>query len=198
MSKSKYSAKIEVFAKNPVFTAAEATEAGIPSRMLSYYCKKGVIERISRGVYVGTQADLDIEFEWEDLALIAMSIPKGVICLISALCYYDLTDQIMREFWIAVPHASKSPKRSKTRIIRMRNIELGKTEIQIGDHFLKIFDRERTIIDAFRYLSREVAIKALQAYLRPSDNHKPNLNKLETYAKQLRVDIHPYIVTLTT
>ncbi len=198
MRKSKYGPKIEYFAQKPVFTAAEAKEAGIPSRMLSHFCKKGVIERISRGVYMGTQADLDIEFQWEDLALVAMSISKGVICLISALCYYELTDQIMREFWIAVPNSSKSPQRPKTRIVRMRNIQLGQTEIKIGDHSLKIFDKERTVVDAFRYLSQEVAIKALQAYLRPNDDHKPNLNKLVAYAKQLRVDIQPYILSLTT
>ena len=198
MTKSKYGPQIEYLAKKPVFTAAEAKQAGIPSRMLSHFCKKGIIERISRGVYMGTQADLDIEFQWEDLALVAMSIPKGVICLISALCYYDLTDQIMREFWIAVPHSSKSPQRPKTRIVRMRNIQLGQTEIQIGDHSLKIFDKERSVVDAFRYLSQEVAIKALQAYLRPGDDHKPNLNRLVTYAKQLRVDIQPYILSLTT
>ena len=198
MSRSKYYTKIQRFAKKPVFTAAEAREAGIPSRMLSHFCKKGIIERISRGVYMGTQVELDIDFEWEDLALVAMSIPKGVICLISALCYYDLTDQIMREFWIAVPHASWSPQRPKTRIVRMRNLELGQTEIRIGNRIIKIFDRARTVVDAFRYLSREVAIKALRAYLRSTGDHKPNMNKLTTYAKQLRVDIHPYIMALTT
>lgn len=198
MVRSKYDTKIQHFAKKPVFTAAEAKEAGIPSRMLSHFCKKGVIERISRGVYTGVEADLDIEFQWEDLAIVAMSIPKGVICLISALCFYELTDQIMREFWIAVPHSSKSPQRSKTRIIRMRNIELGQTEIRIGEHSLKIFDKERTVVDAFRHLGKEVAIKALQAYLRTTEDHKPNLNKLVAYAKQLRVDIQPYILSLTT
>lgn len=198
MTQSKYHAKIAFFAKKAVFTAVEARKAGIPSRMLSHFCKQGIIERISRGVYMGTQANMDIEFQWEDLARVALSVPRGVICLISALCYYDLTDQIMREFWIAVPHASKSPQRPKTRIVRMRNIELGQTEIQIGEQSLKIFDRERTVVDAFRYLSQEIAIKALQAYLRPTKVYKPDLNKLMTYAKQLRVDIHPYIMTLTT
>lgn len=195
---SKYDEQIEPFIRKPVFTAAEAREAGIPSRMLSHFCKKGIIERISRGVYTGTKAELEVEFQWEDLALVAMSIPKGVICLISALCYYDLTDQIMREFWIAVPHASKSPQRPKTRIIRMRNIDLGQTEIQIGSYSLSIFDRERTVVDAFRYLSQEVAIKALKNYLHPSGDQKPDLFKLATYAKQLRVDIQPYILSLTT
>jgi predicted transcriptional regulator of viral defense system len=198
MASSKYDAMIQVFIESPAFTAAQAVAAGIPSRMLSYFCKKGTIERVSRGVYKGSQAMIEIGFEWEDLALIALTIPNGVICLTSALCYYGLTDQIMREFWIAVPHASKSPQRPKTRIIRMRNIELGQTDIKMGTRRLKIFDKERTVVDSFRYLSPEVAIKALQAYLRQVGSNKPNLNKLMKYAKVLRVDIHPFIMALTT
>lgn len=195
MSLSKYDAKIQLFVGKPVFSALEARAAGIPARMLSHFCKKGIIERISRGVYKGSKANVNIDFQWEDLALVAMSIPNGVICLISALCYYGLTDQIMRKFWIAIPHASKSPQRQKTRIIRMRNIRLGQTEIRMGKDRLKIFDKERTVVDSFRYLSQEVAIKALQIYLRQG---KPNLNKLMKYAKLLRVDIHPFILALTT
>lgn len=198
MTGSKYDVIIQIFAETPVFTAAEARAAGIPSRMLAHFCKKRVIERIIRGVYRGSEAKLEIDFRWEDLALAAMSIPNGVICLISALCYYGLTDQIMREFWIAIPHASKSPQRPKTRIIRMRNIELGQTVIQMGIYSLKIFDKERTVIDSFRYLNREVAIKALQGYLRQNSSSKPNFNKLMKYAKTLRVDIQPFIMALTT
>lgn len=198
MATSKYDMIIQAFIETPVFTAAEARAAGIPSRMLSHFCKKGVIERVGRGIYRGAKADMKIDFEWEDLALVAMSVPNGVICLISALCYYGLTDQIMREFWIAIPHASRSPQRAKARFIRMRNIELGQTEIQMGTCRLKIFDKERTVVDAFRYLSREVAIKALQAYLRQVGSEKPNLKKLMSYAKELHVNIHPYIMALTT
>ncbi|MEM7175986.1 MAG: type IV toxin-antitoxin system AbiEi family antitoxin domain-containing protein [Chlamydiota bacterium] len=198
MVKSKYESKLQKLVKKPTFTSADARDAGIPSRMLCYLCDKGIIQRINRGVYKATRTKLNIDFEWEDLALVAMSIPKGVICLISALCYYRLTDQIMREFWIAIPHASWKPKIPKTRIIRMRNLKLGQTKIRVGNYSLKIFDRERTVIDAFRYLSEEVAIKALQAYLHQAFDYKPDLNKLIAYAKQLRIDIHPYIKSLTT
>lgn len=198
MTHSKYDAKIRIFIETPVFTAAEARAAGIPARMLAHFCKKGVIERVTRGVYKGSEAKIEIDFQWEDLALMAMGIPNGVICLISALCYYGLTDQIMRQFWIAIPHASKSPQRPKARIIRMRNIELGQTEIQLGTTRLKIFDKERTVVDSFRYLSKEIAIKALQAYLRQTNSAKLDLNKLLKYAKVLRVDIHPFIMALTT
>lgn len=198
MITSKYDVIIQALVETPVFTAAEARYMGIPSRMLSHLCKKGLIERVIRGVYKGSQAKVDIDFQWEDLALVALSISNGVICLVSALCYYELTDQIMREFWIAIPHASKKPQRAKTRIIRMRNIKLGQTEIQIGSSHLKIFDKERTVVDSFRYLSQEVAIKALQAYLRQGRSNKPDLNKLMKYAKTLRIDIQPFIMAFTT
>lgn len=198
MKSSKYDPIIARLAERAVFTAEEARETGIPPRMLAHFCNKGLIERISRGVYKGTAAKIDIDFRWEDLALVAMSIPNGVICLISALCYYGLTDQIMREFWIAVPHTSKSPKRPKTHIVRMRNIELGQTEFTLGANHLKIFDRERTVVDTFRHLNHEIALKALQAYLKQREPSRPNLDKLLKHAKILRVNIYPYIMALTT
>ena len=162
------------------------------------YCQKGLIERVSRGLYRVVDVSSGINFDFEDLVLTASSIPRGVVCLISALCYYKLTDQIMREYWIAVPNADKSPKRPHTRIIRMRNITLGQVVLKMGKCKIKIFDRERTVVDAFRYLSHEIAIKALQAYLKPSRNLKPTLVKLSAYAKALRINITPYIMALTT
>ncbi len=52
-----------------------------------------------------------------------------------------------------------------TKVVRMRNLTLGKTTIKIGNITLPIFDRERTIVDAFRYLGRETALKALKVAL---------------------------------
>ncbi len=165
--------------------------------MLAYFCSKGQIERVGRGFYKIQHIDFDRDFEWEDLALTTLSIPKGVICLISALCYYGLTDEIMREFWIAVPHSTTSPDRENAHIVRMRNISLGQTIVKIGNQNLKIFDRERSVIDAFRYFDKEIALKALQAYLKTRKDVKPDIAKLLKYAKKLRVDLTPYISAFT-
>jgi len=194
MDRSKYLASLKQLLKKPVFTSKEGRKAGIPPRMLAYFCSKGWIERMSKGIYRIKSFELDKDFEWEDLALTAMSVPKGVICLISALCYYNLSNEIMRENWIAIPHSSTAPKRENIHVIRMRNIKLGKTEVKIGDYDLNIFDRERTIVDAFRYLDKEIALKALQAYLKNSRGFKPDIKKLLKYAKVLRVDLTPYIM----
>ncbi len=197
MIRSKYSEAFRALAKKGVFSSAEGREEGIPPRMLAYFYEKGQIEKVQRGMYKIKNLDFDSEFEWEDLAMTTLSIPNGVICLISALCYYGLTDEIMREFWIAIPHATTSPSRENTRIIRMRNLSLGKTSVKIGSRKIKIFDRERTIVDAFRYLDKEIALKALQTYLKSGKERKPDIDKLLRYAKRLRVNLTPYISAFT-
>jgi predicted transcriptional regulator of viral defense system len=197
MRHSKYEKPLEYFQHVPFFTAKEAEGRNVPRHAIAYLVKKGTLERVYPGAYRFPEYEPEVEFQWENLGLIAASIPEGVICLISALCYYELTDQVMREIWIAIPHESYAPRRPNTKIIRMRNISLGKTEVSLGEYKVKIFDRERCIIDAFRYLSKEIAIKALQRYFQ-STSYKTDPRKLGAYAKKLRFDITPYILSITT
>ncbi len=197
MRKLKYIKQLEQFHNAPFFTLEEAKKWGIPRHALAYLEKRGDLERVYPGAYRFSVYASEVEFQWENLGLIAASVPEGVICLISALVFYNLTDQVMREIWVAVPHKSHPPKRPNTRIVRMRNIDLGRTSITLGEYQMQIFDRERCIIDAFRYLSKEIAIKALQRYFQ-SKEAKPDLKKLGTYAKKLRVNITPYILSCTT
>ena len=105
------SKNLEKLRNLPSFTTEEAVELGISKRMLSYYVKKGELERIARGVYCSTSYQSEnSDFNWEDLAVAASNIGGGVICLISALVYYELTDEIMREFWIAVDKNNSKAK----------------------------------------------------------------------------------------
>jgi len=197
MNQSKYLPNLQALAKKGIFSSAEGKKMGIPPRMLIYFCHRSQIERVSRGFYRVKGLDFGSDFEWEDLAITVLSIPKSVVCLISALCYYELTDEIMREFWIAVPHSTSAPDRENTRITRMRNTTLGQVTVKIGNQNIKIFDRERTIVDAFRYLDKETSLKALQRYLNTQGENKPDIDKLLKYAKILRVDLKPYISAFT-
>lgn len=157
-----------------------------------------MIERVDRGVYRSSDQDLDVDFRYEDLVLVSKSIPDGMICLISALTLYELTDEISRDHWIAVSHSSRAPKRRGARIVRMRNIDLGKTEFVLGSEKVQIFDVERTILDSFRYLGVEIGVKVLKAALARRGKDKLDLKKLQKYAKELRVKIAPYIMAVTT
>ena len=184
--------------KKPLFHASEARDVGVHPGRLSYYIKQGLIEKIGRGVYRNPSIEPDVDFKWEDLFITIKSIPNGVVCLISALDIYDMTDEILRAHWIAIPHATTAPKRPGTRFIRTRDIELGRTEIKIGSEKIPIFNPERTIVDSFRYLSIEVAIKALKAGLRGDSGNKLDLRKLQAYAKKRKVNLTPYVLTATT
>ena len=190
---------IEKLAKKPFFTIKEAEKRGISRRMLSYYVKNGEMERIARGIYCSSHYEpSDKNLKWEDLAIAASNIPGGVICLISALVYYDLTDEMMKKFWIAVDNSHSKTKFPLSRIIRMRNMGIGVNTIKMADLNVKIFDKERTIIDSFRLLDFETAMKALKRYLQ-NRKEKPNINKLSKYAKALRASkVQKYITALVT
>ena len=183
----------------PSFTTKDAENHGCSRRMLSYYVKTGMFERIARGVYRATQYQTkDENLKWEDLAIAASNIKGGIICLVSALVYYELTDEMMREYWIAVKSDNTRVKFPMCNIIRMRNVELGVQEIKLAGIKVNIFDMERTIIDSFRLLRFETAMKALKLYLNGSIK-KPDYNKLGTYIKELRASkVKDYIMALKT
>lgn len=183
----------------PSFKAAEAKELGVSTAHLAYYVKIGRIRRLGRGIYQGADYTASPEnFRWEDLIEAVNSVPSGVVCLISALAIYDITDEIPRQHWIGVSHSTSVNRGSNVKITRFRNMDLGKTQIDLAGITVPIFDRERTIIDAFRLLSRETAIKALKMSLSAKGSFFLDLRKLQTYAKKLKFNIAPYLLTATT
>ena len=84
------------------------------------------------------------------------------------------------------------------KIVRYRNMQLGKTQMKLEGVVIPIFDRERTIVDAFRLLSLETAIKALKAAVSIVGKNRIDLIKLQDYAKKLRFNIAPYLMSITT
>lgn len=121
-----------------------------------------------------------------------------MICLISALVIYEIADEISRQHWIAVSHSTSIDRGKSVRIIRLRNMDLGKASVDQGGVQVPIFDRERTIIDAFRLLSQETAIKALKMALSSKSGERLDLRKLQAYAQKLRFNISPYLISATT
>ncbi|MEI8345886.1 MAG: type IV toxin-antitoxin system AbiEi family antitoxin domain-containing protein [Pseudomonadota bacterium] len=184
---------IQKLRKKAFFTTKEAKTCGLSPRMLSYNHKKGAIERIARGIYrFSDQQPASKNLEWQDLAVAAFRIKGAVICLISALRYYEMTDEMMRENWIAVPNNSSRINFLNTRTIRMRNLNLGVKTIELASLKVKIFDEERTLLDSFRLLDQEVALKALKIYMGKKGN-RPNLKKIREYSRKLKVDIRQFI-----
>ena len=190
---------IQALLTKPSFTVVEAKNLGVSPAHLAYYIKKGHVKRLSRGIYQGANYQGTLEsFRWDDLIEAVNSVPNGVICLISALAVYEITEEIPRQHWIAVSHGTTINRASSVKVVRLRNMELGKIQFDIGGVKIPIFDRERTIIDSFRLLSRETAIKALKISLAKKNSERLDLRKLQSYAKKLRFNIDPYLITATT
>ena len=181
----------------PYFTAKEARVVGVSPATLSHYVKTGELKRVGRGVYT-TKSQEFTSLRWEDLVLAVHSTPHGVVCRVSALAIYNLTEEIPRQHWIGIRHGTSAKKHRGVKIVRFRNLGLGKTEISLDGAVIPIFDRERTIIDAFRLLSREIAIKALKTAIAHGGKNRLDLKKIEAYAKELRFCIAPYLLSVTT
>ena len=163
----------------------ELKEANFHTRDIISLVKEKTIEKIKPGFY--RLADFSY-FKDVNVSLITIcrAEPLAVICLLSALDYYEMTDFNPSEIYFAIPHSHKKKTINnppvKTFFFRERfyrsGIEIIKT--QYGD--LKIYNKEKTICDMFRYrnkLGEDLATQALKNYLRQKNK---SIAKLIEYA----------------
>ena len=99
----------DLFANRTIMRAGELRAAGIGPQTIARAVEDGEIERISRGVYQRSEANIE---EHHILAEAAARVPKGVIALISALAFHGLTDQMPRKIWMAIGPSDWSPVQS--------------------------------------------------------------------------------------
>jgi len=184
--------------EKPYFTSKEAKDIGVHPAVLCHYVKTGRLKRVRRGVYQSVNYQNTSAIRWKDLVEAIYSVKGGVVCLISALAIYDLTEEIPRQHWIAIRHGTSVKTIKGIKIIRYRDMKLGRAEVELEGTKIPIFDRERTIIDAFRLLSRETAIKALKAAIAKGGKNRIDLVKLQEYAKKLRFNITSFLMSVTT
>lgn len=178
--------KIKNTFSNKTFTSKEAGLHGVSARMLSHLVRTGEIERLGRGIYCckGFEPSGD-DWQFHDLATVARSYKDAVICLVSALSYWELTEEFARSFWLAFPNNHPPVKNPRVKMYRPRNLELGVMTIELAGSRVRITDPERSVVDAFRYLDEESAVTSLRMYL-DQDDAKLNVGKLVDYAVELR------------
>lgn len=189
--------KLKPLLHSSSFTSEEARLRGVSSSTLAYYVKQKELTRIGHGIYRGANAPVSDDFRWEELIEAMQRVKEGIICLTSALSLYHLSEEMPSQHWIAIRNDTVHRAMPDTKVVRMRNITLGKTTIKVGNVTLPIFDRERTIVDAFRYLGRETALKALKIALAERSAKKINIEKIRQYAKKLRIKIEPFLIAMT-
>jgi predicted transcriptional regulator of viral defense system len=166
----------------------DITEAGVYNIYLNRFLEDGRIEKIKRGLYrwIGMN-----ETSYQGIVDVSKAIPGGVVCLLSALSFYNLTTVKPMEVSIAVNKKRKvvKPDYPPTKLYYfMDNVfKTGVEEQRIGNVTVLMYDREKTICDCIKYrnqLGMDIIKEALREYLK---NTNRNLELLMKYAEVCKV-----------
>ena len=172
---------------------------GIPRLYLGIAVDQGAIMRVGRGLYVARGAR---PTEHHSLAQASKRVPKGVVCLLSALRFHDLTTQSPFEVWLAIGEKARLPKLDNPplRIVRFsrETLAYGVREHSIDGVVVRVFSPAKTVADCFRYRNKiglDVALEALRECKR---KRRATTDDIWKAAKVCRVAnvIRPYLESL--
>jgi predicted transcriptional regulator of viral defense system len=176
-----------------------AVRAGIYPRSLYEMRDKGVVEQLSRGLF--RLASLP-SLSNPDLVTVALKVPRGVICLISALAYHEITTQIPHEVHVALSRGTEPPrlKHPPLRVFwfTSRSFTDGIETHKVDGIRLRVYSPEKTLADCFKYrnkLGLDVFLEALKLYLAGRRLH---IDELTKFARVCRVErlMRPYLEAL--
>ncbi|OAI51016.1 transcriptional regulator [Opitutia bacterium SCGC AG-212-L18] len=182
-----------------IVRSRELKKLHIPFYYLNLLEKEGKLQKLGRGLY----ADIDYQFdENQSLMEVCKRIPRGVICLLSALRFYEFTTQNPFEIWIAIDIKDRAPiiEYPPIRIVRFSKeaLHTGIEFKQCQGTLLKIYNPAKTVVDCFKYRNKiglDVALEALRDGWR---NKLFTIEELNKFAKICRMEqiMSPYIQSL--
>ena len=170
MSKTTQQERLRAYlAGRSLVRAKELRTIGIGATAIARAVASGVLTRVGRGLY--RSPDRDIAFD-ASLAEASKLAPKGVVCLLSALSFHGLTDQLPRAVWLAIGARDWKPRIASppTRVVRFREPHFsGAVERHAIDGVeVPVYSVAKSLADAFRnprLVDRSVAIECLRAAL---------------------------------
>jgi predicted transcriptional regulator of viral defense system len=171
----------------------------IPPDYLDRLYRRGLIDRITRGLYGWPNARVS---EHHTLAEAARLVPKGVICLLSALRYHGLTTQSPHEVWLMVSHRAWAPRIKHPRLRIVRASGLGLTAM-VEEHLIegaavRVYSLAKTVADCFKYRNKiglDVALEALRDAIR---TRRASVDEIWAAARVCRMErvMRPYLESL--
>ena len=164
-------------------------KAGFHPDSLSALEKEGKVEKIARGLYRITNY---APGSHPDLVTASLQAPKGVICLLSALSFYEATNEIPKYVDVAIPqgtHANRI-KYPPVKFYRFapKAWKIGIEKHEVENHQIKIYSLAKTIADCFKFRNR-IGVNIARDALRVAITEKGIKPKeIMEYAKICRVD----------
>ena len=169
-------------------TTGELIAAGLTNAEILQRCKSGNLIKIKQGLYRSSELFL----QNQSFIDVAAALPKGIICMFSALAYYELTVFIPKQVDVALPRITVRPSivYPPVKMYYMHAEKLNKytrTVKNVKYHF-RIYDIEKTVCDAVKYKNRigiDIAKEVVKEYLKRKNR---NIVKLIEIAKLQRVE----------
>jgi len=180
---------------------ADFRSAGVTATTVSRMERAGEVVRLARGLYQLSDAALDPQ---QSLAEAARLVPKGVICLASALAFHGLTDQMPPRVWIAIGRKDWRPRVTypPLRVARYSDEELrrGVEHKKIAGTSVPVFDVAKTVVDLFRYrrtVGELLGVEGLRQALRQRKATPAQIAR-EAQAAGVWPTLQPYLTALTS
>jgi predicted transcriptional regulator of viral defense system len=174
-------------------------DIGIPRVILTRLTASGQLHKIARGLYRLPDARIS---EHESLTTIAMKVPQAVFCLLSALQFHEITTQLPRQVWIAMPRGSHVPKIPYPPLKMVQYTGNAYTEgietFKRDGVTLRVYVVAKTIADCFKHRNKIGLDVALEALKTARARQKVSSSDLWHYAKICRVAnvMRPYLEAL--
>jgi predicted transcriptional regulator of viral defense system len=156
----------------------------------------GLVVRQGRGIYAAREHSYSAEHA---LAQVAKRVPGGIVCLLTALRFHELTTQAPSEVWIALPEKARRPRLEypRLRVARFSGEALTEgIEIhRVEGVDVRIYSAAKTVADCFKYRNKigiDVAVEALRDFSR---RHRGGATALARFAAICRVTrvMQPYL-----
>jgi predicted transcriptional regulator of viral defense system len=187
---------------------SEFSKAGVTAATVSRMKQKGLIVQLGRGLYQLPDASTDAN---HSLAEAAKLVPKGVICLTSALAFYELTDAIPSRVWMAIGPKDRRPRADDPPLQFVRFgqkvLNAGIREHRIEGVRVRIYSPAKTVVDLFRYRRSagkryqkspglNLALEGLREALR---QRKATAAEIARYARDAGIwkVVQPYLEAMT-
>ncbi len=178
---------------------SEALRLGVHPRTLYALRARGLIEPLARGLY--RLASLPPLGD-PDLVAVAQKVPRGVICLVSALAYHDLTTQVPHAVHVALERGAEPPRLAYPPLelywLAPAAFHAGVQTVPLDGVTVRLYDAEKTVADCFKFRRRlglDVALEALRLW---RGRRGRDLDRLLRYARVDRVErvLRPYLEAL--
>ena len=187
---------LRMFQRTRVLRPRDVEAVGISRTYLNKLYAEGVLDRRRRGQYVLPSDETSVERSLDDAC---QRVPRGVICLLSALQFHELTTQAPFEVWMAIGEKDRMPRVDSPplRLVRFSGVALtnGVQKQAIEGVTVRVYGPAKTVADCFKYRNKvgiEVAIEALRDCLR---QRKATSDELWEAAKVCRMTnvMRPYL-----